>query len=248
MRLAACSLLVLVACNTGGEGDDYPVEPGNGGGTFGNGAGTLPDGGGGTTDGGTKVPARVCGLSEILIWTNCDAIGLAGVMVMVGPASESIGDDGSFEIVDPPNATNLRWRVSGTSRMTTLSDFPGDRFEIPSIRTSLYEDLAADTLVVPDPTLGAIFVHVTHEGQPVEGATAALAIPSAELVRYDDPAGSSQFSVGTTRAAGKVWFPNVVPGTAVAFTVTPPAEIGDPETAITVVEANTATFVTVDIP
>lgn len=231
-------LLALVAC-TGNEGDDYYVEPGNGGGTFDNSTGMSPTDGG-TGDGAT-LQARVCGLSQILMWDDCDSIGLDGLLVEVGTAQATTRGDGTFDIANP-TGSNLVWRVSGSPQMPTIHEYPGDEQRIPSIRLALYQNLAADSNVVP--AGGAIFVRVMHMNAPVTDATGSLT-GLQELVHYDDAAAPGKFGVDATNAAGIVWFPNVTPGNAVTFTITPPQSVGAPKNTTVRVEAESATFATV---
>jgi hypothetical protein len=242
MRLVACSLVVFAACNTN-DGDDYPVEPGGGGGTFGT---TIGSGGtdAGATDGGGLRTGRVCGLDEILVWSECAQTGLQGFVVTVGAETAMTMADGSFEIAEP-TGSNLRWRVVGSAQqMTSLRGFPADN-RIPSISNAFFQDLAADAGVAPDNNVGTLFVEVTYKDAPLAEVTATLA-DSQELVYYDDPNGSAKFSVGQTREAGMIWFPNVAPGPAVTVTVTPPVAVGAPVDIVVIVETETATFATVE--
>ena len=239
MRLFACSLVLVAAC-TSGTDDDYPVEPGGGSGTFGN---TVGQGGsdGGTPDGSGR-SGRVCGLSEILAWDECDPIGLDGLMVTVGAANATTAANGTFTIAEP-TGSDLWWRVFGNAQLPSLREFPSDN-TIPSIRLAQFQDLAADSNVVIGNNVGTVFVQVLYNGAPVQDATASLA-GSQDLVYYDDRLSPSDFSLGMTHEAGLVWFPNVTPGNAVTFTVTPPAAIGAPKDTVVRVEAETATFATV---
>jgi hypothetical protein len=246
MRLVAFSLLVLVACK-GGEGDDFYVEPGGGGGTFGMTPGMFPDAP--TIDGGGTVAGRVCGLSEILRWNECDQTGLDGLTVMVNTSQATTRMDGTFDL-PTPSGSNPTWDVSGNAQMRSLEEFPGDS-SIPSIRTSQYQDLAADANVAIDNNVGTIFAQVIYMGQPVANATGSIT-GSIELVYYDDANGSAKFSVGMTRADGMIWFPNIAPGSAVTFRVTPPTITGcttcAPKDTTVVVAADAATFATVVFP
>ncbi len=244
MRLVACALFVLVGCKAG-EGDDYYTEPGNGGGLFGNTSGSLPDGGGGG-DAGTTIMGRVCGLSEILNWDECDQAGLDGLLVTVGTSQKTTTANGTFTDMPSPTGSNLVWRVSGNTQMKSLLEYPGD-LTIPSIKTNLYQNVAADANVAIDPTAGTIFVKVMYMGNPVAGATATLAGLN-DLVRYDDAAANGSFNVDATHLDGVVWFPNVSPGATRTFTITPPQAIGTPKMTTVVVEAETATFATVAFP
>lgn len=242
MKLVACSLLLVVACKD--DVGDYYTEPGGGGG---GGFGTMTGAGGpdaNTTDGGNLHSGRVCGLSEILDWADCEQgnPGLVGLLVEVGGEMATSMDDGAFEIAEPSGA-NLYWRVSGNAQLASLQEFPGED-SIPSISISAFQNLAADANVTLDNNVGTLFARVTYNNMPVEDATATL-VGSADLVYYDDPNGSAKFSVGETRQAGMIWFPNVEPGATVTFTVTPPAAIGTPKTTVVTVESEAATFVTV---
>lgn len=242
MRPVVWSLVVLAACNTG-TGDDYYVEPGGGGGSFGNTTGAFPDAA--PRDGGGTISARVCGLSEILVWDECAATGLDGVMVMVGAASATARADGSFDIANP-SGSNLVWRVNGNAQLASLREYPGE-LVIPSMPLADYQNLAADTNVLVNPQAGTIFAQVIHMGTPVASATASLS-GLVDLVHYDDATAPGDFGVDMTHDAGVIWFPNVPVGTAVTFTVTPPAAVGQPVETIVIVEAETATFATVVIP
>jgi hypothetical protein len=243
MRLVAYALLVLAACKPS-EGEDWPVEPGGGGGTVG---GTVGSGAvdAAMDDGTTSTGARVCGMSEILRWDECANAGMEGLDVMVGALSAETLADGTFTIGTPVGA-NLAWRVSGNAQLASLLEYPGGNV-IPSISNTLFQDTAADANVGIENGVGTIFAKVLYMGEPVVGATAELA-GSIDLVYYDDANGSAEFSLGETRADGIVWFPNVAPGATVSFTVTPPKAIGEPTTTNVTVEAETATFVTVVIP
>ncbi|GEM_PF-3701072 len=242
MRLVACALFVLVGCKAG-EGDDYYTEPGNGGGLFGNMSGSLPDAGGG--DGGATIMGRVCGLSEILRWDECDQAGMDGMNITLGAALTMPAADGTFQIPAPGGSNNV-WRTYGLAQLKSLREYPSD-LSIPSIKTSLYQNIAADANVAIDPTAGTIFVKVMYMGNPVAGATATLAGLN-DLVRYDDAAANGDFNVDMTHLDGVVWFPNVSPGTTRTFTITPPQDVGAPKVTTVVVEADTATFSTVAFP
>lgn len=241
MRSVACVLLVVAACNTGNQGDDYAIEPGGGGGSFGNTPGAFTDAA--VTDGGGTLMARVCGLSEILFWDECDAIGLDGLMVTAGSSQATTRDSGAFEIANP-TGSNLVWRVSGNAQLPSLMELAGNA-SIPSLRRSTYQDLAATLNVNINPQAGTIFVQVRSAGDPVVGATATLA-GLTDLVRYDDANATGKFNVDATHADGIIWFPNVAPGT-VTFTITPPAQIGAPKMTTLTVEADTATFALVGL-
>lgn len=239
MRIAACSLLLIVACDGGADGD-FPVNPGGGSGTSGSGSGT-PDARPG--DGGATVTGRVCGVSEILVWDDCDVTGLDGAMVTIGTAAATAVDDGTFEI-PTPTGSDLVWRVTGAGRLKSLREFSAD-YEIQSITTALYEDITANANVAVGSGLGTIFAEVVSMQLPVSGATATLA-GQLELVRYDDVNASGGFGVDETHASGIIWIPNVTPGANVTFRVTPPAAVGAPKDVTVPVEADTATFVTVE--
>lgn len=245
MRLVACSLVLLVACNTGGDGDDYPVEPGNGvSGGIGTSGPTFPDSGM-TTDGGGSITARVCGLSEILDWDECDQAGLDGLIVMLGAAQATTLMDGRFEIANP-SGSNLDWRVAGGARLPSVREYPGDLL-IPSITLQRYQDLAADMNVNIGNGVGTIFARVIYMGAPVEGATAQLAgLPN--LIYYDDATATGSFNVDATNDRGIIWFPNAPVGANVTFTVTPPSAIGAPKDTTVTVDADAATFATVVFP
>ncbi|MFN0250166.1 MAG: hypothetical protein ACKV2T_25000 [Kofleriaceae bacterium] len=244
MRLVAYSLLVLAACNSS-EGEDWPVEPGGGGGSFGNtiGSGSATDAG--MDDGGTTNTGRVCALSEILRWDECDNGGQMGLTVTVGAESAMTLGDGSFEI-DTPTGSNLVWRVSGNAQLPSLREYAAGT-QIPSISIGLFQNIAAAANVAIEIGAGTVFVQVRHMNAAVVGATAELA-GSNDLVYYDDATAPGSLSVGQTRADGIVWFPNVTPGAAVQFTITPPTAVGEPQVTTVVVEEETATFATVVFP
>lgn len=245
MRLVASLLLLIAACETSVDPDDYPIEPGGGGGSFGSSGGTLPDAAGGG-DGGTTLSGRVCGITEILALDDCAPTGLAGLEVTLGTSpAVTTSDSGAFDI-DAPSGSNLVWRASGGAQLASLLEY-STVHQIPSISNDLYEQLTADANIVIENGAGAIFATVIYAGSPVAGATATLA-GLQDFVRYDDSAATGDFSLDATNTAGIIWFPNVTPGTTVTFTVTPPALVGAPMDTTVIVEPNTVTFATVVFP
>lgn len=245
MRLAVCSLLALVACNSDNEGADYYVEPGGGGGTFGTMGGSLPDSGSGI-DGGPTIAGRVCDISNnIRDWSICGEKGLDGVIVTIGSSSSTAREDGTFDIAQPLGS-NLIWRASGNAQLASLMPFSADN-TIPSIRLGTYQDLVNMNGITQDNGVGALFVRVVHGGTFVPGVTATIS-PAVDDIRYDDDAAAPGFDVDATASQGIVWFPNVAVGSAVTFTVTPPSSVGAPVSAAVTVENDTITFATVEIP
>ncbi len=239
MRLVACSLVLFAAC-TQGDGDDYYTEPGGGGGS-GTSSGTDAGGGDGSS---AVIDGRVCGLSDILVWDQCNSTGMDDMLVILEGVNSVPAPDGTFQIA-APTSSGATWHVSGGNRVASLREYSGV-LSIPSITNNQYDDLLGETGVGLDATAGTVFAEVIYNAAPLAGAAGSIPnLPS--LVHYDDPFGSSKFSLGdgVTRATGKIWFPNVTPGN-VNITVTPPGSVagGVAQTKTVTVERETVTFVT----
>jgi hypothetical protein len=246
MRLAACTLLALVACNTGNEGDDYYVEPGNGGGTFGT---TIGSGGtdGGTTDGGNDLHGALCMLPQLRDWVLCDSgVDLDGFHVYLGAADSGVASDGTFQIAAPtgtPTWTSIP--SPGFNARSTIQPFGSEPHIVFTVSNPTREDLAAPNAITLDDTRGELFVRVrggtTHD--PIASATVTTT-PAATNVLYATNDPDLWDGLATNGNVGTVWIPNLTTG-PVSVKVT----LMDGTTnqvVSTRTEAGKTTFVTVD--
>ncbi|HEU4728751.1 MAG TPA: hypothetical protein VFT22_12695 [Kofleriaceae bacterium] len=255
MKLAMLLALALAACKASG--------------------GSAGGGGGidaGTADGasGLVLHGRVCLLRDPADMGNssaCVPAAAGGLTVTLGTgASTTPGTrttttaaDGSFTISAPMGA-GFTWHVFGGSGANVIlrSAMPfGTDNTIPVITESDYATLQGSNDVMVTDLQGSIFLRVVRGATPVAQVTASSSPDTLGLARYDpgrNPGGTinlvwNEDPVGTG-ARGVVWFAGVpligtVPTSTLVTLTQQGARLATP-TAI--VEDQTITFVTVELP
>lgn len=254
-----CAVLLLVAACQSGGGDDYPTGSGGGGPVVSGGGGRGGDAGigdGGDGDGGVSTTGRVCLITDLRKLTTCSATGAKGLVVSLGTRTVTIAsdhDDGTFTIA-APLGTDLTWHVTSSvlDRIVPSAMPFGSDNSIPVVSTQLYRDLLSTNKVEVADQQGSIVVRVVRGVTPAVNVSATSTVPGS-VTLYDSNNSLldwNESSVGATGAAGVVWFPDVSlsvrPPTLATITLTPQG--GTPVSTPAVVENQTITFVTKEVP
>lgn len=231
---------LLVACNSGGTGDDFPVLPG---GPSGNGTildATPPDMR--PPEAGATIDGRVCVLTDMRRLTTCLESGVGGIMVTLGTKSAVTAVDGSFTI-DMPTATQLVWRVSGTNIVSSVLAF-GPTTSIPAVDLQTFNDILGDNSVVLQTNQGSIVTRLLRNGLPVVGATVSPNPDAQYATKYDGPTVTAWTELKTSDA-GVAWIAGAQVGDT---TVTVSPMTGTGASAKLPVEDGAITFATIDLP
>ena len=249
-RLALLTLAVLAAGCPGGGGDDddYPIGGGGGGGGT---TGPKLDGGvgdGGVTDGGPAITGRVCLLTDLRRLTgslpaDCATSGASGLAVSLGGGTPVLtAADGSFTI-PAREGTNLSWRVSGTTLVTSIVPVSASAPLLPAIRDTAYAELLGSNGVTVEAGEGAIIARIIRGGAAVTNATAQVT-GGESLQTFYDGASAMVWSRTATGALGVAWLPDNVAGARTLRIVQGTTQLSVP---VTIVDG-AITFVTIALP
>lgn len=238
MRLAACAVLVLVACHPGSDdafpivpqGDDSPITP-------------MPDAprADASGDAVTTISGRVCVVADLRNLTSCANQGADGITVMLGASSAVTMADGSFSLT-PPTGSNVAWSLSASGYVTSLMAL-GTVHLIPAVTTAVYDQALLDNGVILQAGQGSVVGRVVQQGANVAGAT-VQASPAPTYATLYDGVSSALWDQDATGAFGVFWLTAVAVGTA-SVVVTPPSMI--PVAVMVPVEDQAITFVTVEL-
>jgi hypothetical protein len=257
MKLVALAVpVVLAACQS--NGGDFPLGTGGGGGVINNGGGGSGGGDdagvdGGDGDAGLQLTGRVCVLTDLRKIGDakaCATTDADGLVVALGRSTATTGKDGSF-VIAAPQGSGLTWHVSGglneNAVVRSAMAFGTDNL-IPALRAVRYEDLLRSNGAGLDDLSGSIVMRL------VQGLKAVPALQlttlDTELVFYD-ASNSDVWATTQTGSFGIVWLPDVLipnPARAVSVSLTQQPQGTLVATPSVVVEDQTITFVTLDLP
>lgn len=239
MRLAAIAL-ILIACQSSGSDDRFPVVPG-GDGTMVTPApdGPPADSGG---DGQTTLTGRVCVVADPRNLTSCTTADASGIAVALGASMAVTASDGSFSIT-PPQGSTLAWTVTAPGFVPTVMAL-GTVHLLPLISAVRYNELLLDNGVVLQAGQGSLFLRVVRNAAPLAGVTATVEPPSLFGPLYDG-ANAFVWDTDATGPAAVVWIPDALQGTA---TVTLSSPTATPLVIAVPVTDGAITFATVGIP
>ena len=233
-------VLLLVACKSPTNGDDFPIDPGGGG--------VVGEQLDGSTldafdpDAVMQLAGRVCVVRDLRALSTCAMSGAGGITVKLGTRTATTMDDGKFTMMTP-SGTNLVWRASGAAIVPSVMPF-GPSTTIPAIGVEDFNELQNANSVVLTPGEGTIIARVVRNTTPQSGATASTAPLAQFPTKYDGPTALAWTELATS-TAGTVWIPGAAIGTA-SFTVSPAT--GDDVTEDVRVEDQAITYVTIDLP
>ena len=247
MRLA----LAVAIAGWGGTGcktaDDFPVLPG-GGGVPGhtNNNESPADAPDDSIDGTAKLAGRVCLFADLRAPTSaCASTGAQDLVVTLGSKTTTTDDDGTFSI-DVPASSNLVWRVSGPSLVTSAMPFAAD-FVIPAVTSDDYAALLSANIGFPSliSGQGSLVVRVVSAVAPLANAVATQVVPGAQFATRYDGTSATVWDQDATGESGVVW---VIGAMAAPISVKLTPMAGNFITTPTVVEDQTITFITVEFP
>ncbi len=208
MRLA-WSLVVLTACQAGGDdnrhvlpggGDDESVTPGGGDARVVD----APLGDGGAFAG------RACLLVDLRSLDSCASTGANGLTVKLGAQTAMTAADGTFTIPTPSGST-LEWRVSGSGVVPSRRAFSAVPL-IPVVPQRIYDDLRLANGVILNAGQGSVVARVVRNGAGAPGVTGR--ITTASYATFYDGNSASTWNQSSTGAQGVIWIPGVPAGNA----------------------------------
>lgn len=262
--LLGAGLMVVVAAACGDDGSDFPTNPGGSAdgdddGNDGNdddADGSVPDAAidaapsdapdapdGPEPD--TRITGRVCLVASLLTLDACDATGAGGLTVTIANSSTTTEIDGRFQILPPPAADVLTWRVTGPNLVKSVVPAQVNALAssvLPAIRMQPYRDELARAGLAQEPIAarGAVVVRVRNAGAPVVGAVAAVET-QLDVTQYDS---GTNWATTATGAQGVAWSAVVSAGER-NVTATPPGSIDEPPSVMPVlVDDGAITYVT----
>src|SRR5688572_9280078 len=168
-------LIVLAACKSSMNGDDFPVDPGGGGGIGVKVDAFMPDAP--DPDASTQLTGRVCLISD-LRGLACASTGAGSITVTLGTQTATTSDSGAFTIMTP-GGSNLVWRASGVGIVPSVMHF-GPSTTIPAVEIDTYGDLLNANSVTLQAGEGSIVARVVRNTTPQAGAVAS-ASPGAQF-------------------------------------------------------------------
>jgi hypothetical protein len=231
---------LLVACNSGGTGDDFPVLPGGP-----SGPGTIVD----ATppdmppvEAGTTIDGRVCVLTDMRRFTTCLESGAGGITVRLGTKTAITALDGAFSI-DRPSDSQLVWRASGDNIVSSVFAF-GPTTSIPAVDLQTFNDILGANSVVLQNNQGSIVTRLVRNGLPVVGATVTDAPLAQFATKYDGPTVTAWTELKTGNQ-GVAWIAGAQVGDN---TVTVSPMTGTGASTKLPVEDGAITFATIDLP
>jgi hypothetical protein len=231
-------LWILAGCEQ--AGDDFPLNPGGGGGATG---GTSVDAAEFDDDGGTDLSARVCLVTDLRTPGDlCASSGADGFTVTLGARTATTATDGSFTI-ERPTSANLVWRVTGNGIVTSVKPFTTD-LVIPAISTTRYNELLLANGILLAQGQGSVVASVVRAGAALPNASATTQ-PEAQFVTLYDTANANVWAQVATGTRGTAWITGLAAGAAllrVTHASAPAQEAAVP------VEDQAITFVTIEIP
>lgn len=237
MRLVVCSVLLVVACDSG---EPYPIVPGGDDTTITPGADAAVDAPG---DGiGGVLEGRVCVLLDPRVLTSCADAGAAGITVTLGTAVATTADDGTFTLVSP-GGSSLVWFADGPQIVPTATPL-GAAHLIPALPVATYTTLLTNHSVVGQTLHGQVFVRLLRQGVPLAGVIASVDPPSLTPALYDGLTATA-WNIGQTGDLGVAWLPDVPAGGAIV-TLRPP--VGNAVDLVLAVGDQTTSYATVEFP
>ncbi len=240
-RACLALLLLLAGCSSTLDSDDYPVDPGGGGGS-GRPRDAAVDGSGDGGDANLTIAGRVCAVSDLRNLASCATTGVGGLTVALGNRTATTAANGDFTIA-MPTGTNLTWRVTGSNFVTSVMELGGAP-SIPTIDAVTYTELQTANGVIAQASQGAIVARLVKANLPVTGAV-ALASPTPQYATRYDGSNATVWDEDATSTAGIAWFNGVPIGTSM-ISVSAPSE---PALVKSVVVADQAiTYATIVVP
>lgn len=239
MRLASTAL-VLMACQSSGSDDSFPIVPG--------GDDTVitpaPDGPSADVsgDGSGTLTGRVCVVADLRNLTSCTTADASGITVTLGASSAITATDGTFSIA-APSGSNLTWTVSAVGFVPSVVPL-GLVHLLPLVTQDRYNEMLLDNGVILGTGQGSLFTRVIRNAAPAVGVTATVDPPSLYGPLYDG-ANAILWDLDATGETAVIWIPDVLEGST-TLTLMPPATTPLP-VSIPVVEA-AITFATVEVP
>lgn len=240
MRLVASTALVLMACQSSGSDDSFPIVPG--------GDDTVitpaPDGppADGSGDGSGTLTGRVCIVADLRNLTSCTTGDASGITVTLGTSTAITAIDGTFSI-PPTSGSNLVWTVSAVGFVPSVVPL-GIVHLLPVVTVDRYNEMLLDNGVVLGAGQGSLFTRVVRNDAPAVGVTATVDPPSQYGPLYDS-ANAIVWDLDATGATAVIWIPDVLQGST-TLTLMPPAATPLPVSVL--VAEGAITFATVGIP
>jgi hypothetical protein len=232
---------VLVGCGGGGSGDDFPVEPGGPSGPSTPLDASLRDAS--DPDALATLMGRVCLALDLRApVSDCATTGADGITVTLGTKMATTTADGTF-VIERPSGSSLVWRARGLAIVSSVMPFGASNI-IPAMGLQDYVDLQnANTITV---VTGSIIARVVKNGTLQAGVNATVTPPADTPPHY---AGNGELvwpelANGTT-AFGMIWIPNA---RLEMTTVTGTPDAGAFGTAAGIVEDQSITYLTIDLP
>ncbi|MBX3154622.1 MAG: hypothetical protein KF773_01385 [Deltaproteobacteria bacterium] len=210
MKSACWLVLALTGC-IGDDAQHLPINPGAGG--F-----IHPPGG----TGGTNViviSARVCRVTDLVAFNECEFVDVGGLLVQVNNQSIITNADGTFTVAVPvtPTTPVEVVNVSGLGAVTTTTPFTPSITTFPIIDADVFARALASNFIALPPNTGSILGRVIRNGIPVAGVTVVSAPLSAINPLFDLGAG---FGINETGQRGVFFVPGITTGAA-ALTFSP---------------------------
>ena len=235
-------LLAMVAACQASNGDDFSVEPGGPGGTGMRVDASLIDAF--DPDALPVISGRVCLVRDLRAPTaGCAGSGADNITVTLGSRTAVTSADGSFSIMKPAGS-NLVWRASRPGIIVTSVVPFGPDTTIPAIGVQDYLDLQGANSVVIVAGQGSIVTRIERNNTAQPGVTAAVSPTAAFATKYDGTTALAWTELATS-TRGTVWLPGTELGTN---TVTATPATGAPTTLNVLVEDQSITYVTIDLP
>jgi len=239
MRLAASTALVLMACQSSGSDDSFPIVPGGDDSVI----TPAPDGPPADVsgDGSGTLAGRVCVVADLRNLTSCTTGDASGITVTLGASTAITATDGTFSISPPPGSNP--WTVSAVGFVPSVVPF-GIVHLLPVVTVDRYNEMLLDNGVILSAGQGSLFTRVIRNDAPAVGVTAIVEPPSLYGPLYDG-ANAILWDLDATGASAVIWIPDVLQGST-TLTLMPPATTPLP-VSFPVVEG-AITFATVGIP
>ncbi|MBA3455012.1 MAG: hypothetical protein H0T42_18125 [Deltaproteobacteria bacterium] len=240
MRVAASSVLFLMACQSSGSGDRFPVVVGGDDTviTPAPDAPQLVD----ASDDMTALSGRVCVIADLRNLTSCTTGDASGITVRLGTSMGTTAMDGSFSL-PVPQGSNLVWSVTAPGFVPTVVPL-GLVHLLPLVSTARYEEMLSDNGVILQAGQGSLFTRVVRNAAPAVGVTATIDPPTLFGALYDG-ANAFLWDRDATGTSAVVWIPDALQGTATLTLMRPAAT--PLQITLPVVDGS-ITFVTAAIP